>query len=154
MLPRLATFVSRMTSIVVLPDSMLVGIRQQRQEARALHGDSELPLVKGLRAGDAARHDLARLGDVSLERGEVLVVDVLHAFGGEAAEFLATGEAAVSAATTTTTATTIIRFHGHVRCSPVLSVVDRAVVIRTDVVVARGALTTRRTVVTIIVIAR
>src|SRR5215470_18923678 len=108
MLPRLATLVSRMTSITVLPDSVLVGIRQQRQEARALHGDRELPLVEGLRAGDATRHDLARLGDVTLERGEVLVVDVLHAFGGEAAEFLAAGEAAVATAT--------IRFttHSHV----------------------------------------
>ena len=89
----------------MLPDSVLVGVRQQRQEARALHGDSELPLVEGLRARDAARHDLARLGEVSLERGEVLVVDVLHALGGEAAELLAAGEAAVTAA---------IRFtHGH-----------------------------------------
>src|SRR3954469_23466360 len=111
MLPRLATFVSRITSISVLPDSVLVGVRQQRQEARALHGDSELPLVEGLRAGDTARHDLVRLGDVTHERGEVRVVDVLHAFGGEAAELLAAREAAVATATTTTT----IRFtHGHV----------------------------------------
>src|SRR5512139_3639982 len=103
MLPRLATLVSRITSIELsslgLPDSVLVGVRQQCQEARALHGDSELPLVEGLRARDAARHDLARLGDVPLERGEVLVVDVLHAFGGEAAELLAAGETAVAATT-------------------------------------------------------
>src|ERR1041384_1339657 len=108
MLPRLATLVSRITSISVLPDSVLVGVRQQRQEARALHGDSELPLIEGLRARDTARHGFARLGDVTLERGEVLVVDVLHAFGSEAAELLAAGEAAVATATT-------IRFttHGH-----------------------------------------
>src|SRR5215470_4162002 len=108
MLPRLATLVRRITSISVLPDSVLVGIRQQRQEARALHGDSELPLVEGLRAGDAARHDLARLGDIALERGEVLVVDVLHAFGGEAAELLPAGEAAVRA----------LSVHGHDQPSP------------------------------------
>ena len=56
--------------------SMLVGVRQQREEARALDRHRELALVEGLRAGDAARHDLARLGDVALERGQILVVDL------------------------------------------------------------------------------
>src|SRR5262245_24103819 len=96
MLPRFATFCSSMTSsAVALP--VLIGVRQQRQEARALHGHRELPLIERLRAGDAARNDLARLGDVALQRGQILVVDVLHAFGGEAAELLAAGKTAVAA---------------------------------------------------------
>src|SRR6185295_2856016 len=77
--------------------SVLVRVRQQREKTRALHSDCELPLIERLRARDTARHDLARLGDIALQRGQVLVVDVLHALGGEAAELLATGEAAVAA---------------------------------------------------------
>jgi len=68
---------------------MLIGVGQQREEARALDGHRELALVEGLRAGDAARNDLACLGDVALERGEILVVDLLDAFGGEASKLLA-----------------------------------------------------------------
>src|SRR5438445_794005 len=96
MLPRLATFWSRMTSIGA--PSVLVGIGQQRQEARALDRHRQLTLIEGLGPGDAARNDLAGLGDVALERAEILVVDRLHALGREAAELLTTREAAAAAA--------------------------------------------------------
>src|SRR6266513_327588 len=96
MLPRLATFWSRMTSIGA--PSVLVGIGQQRQEARALDRHRKLALIEGLGPRDAARNDLAGLGDVALERAEILVVDRLHALGGEAAELLTTREAAAAAA--------------------------------------------------------
>src|SRR5213082_895884 len=96
MLPRLATFWSRMTSIGA--PSVLVGIGQQRQEARALDRHRQLALIEGLGPRDAARNDLAGLGDVALERAEILVVDRLHALGGEAAELLTTREAAAAAA--------------------------------------------------------
>src|SRR5204863_417045 len=95
MLPRLATFWSRMTSIGA--PSVLVGIGQQRQEARALDRHRQLALIEGLGPRDAARNDLAGLGDVALERAEILVVDRLHALGGEAAELLTTREAAAGA---------------------------------------------------------
>src|SRR5580704_6380387 len=72
---------------------MLIGVRQQREEARTLDRDRQLALIEGLRARDTARHDLAGLGDIALERRQILVVDRLHAFGGEAAEFLAPREA-------------------------------------------------------------
>src|SRR5256885_12809458 len=88
MLPRLATFCSRMTSIEV--PSVLIGVGQQRQKARPLDRHRELALIERFRAGDATRNDLARLGDIALEGGEILVVDRLHAFGGEAAELPAT----------------------------------------------------------------
>jgi hypothetical protein len=68
---------------------MLVGIRQEREVARPLDRDRELPLVEGARARDAARHDLAGLGDVRLERRQVLVVDLVGAVSRELAEFLA-----------------------------------------------------------------
>src|SRR6266513_5734071 len=96
MLPRLATFCSRMTSIGV--PSVLIGVGQQRQKARPLDRHRELALIEGFRAGDATRNDLARLGDIALEGGEILVVDRLHAFGGETAELPATREAAAAAA--------------------------------------------------------
>src|SRR5688572_8416223 len=110
MFPRFATLVSRMTSIVI---SMLVGVGQQREVARALDRGRELTLVESLRARDAARDDLARLGDVLLERGQILVVDLLHAFGGETAELATAREGAVStaaSATTTATRATATRF--------------------------------------------
>src|SRR6185295_17683550 len=68
---------------------MLIRIRQQREVTRALHRGRELALVGCTRAGNSARHDLAGLGDVGLQRREILVVDLFDAFGGEAAEFLA-----------------------------------------------------------------
>src|SRR5262249_29241362 len=113
MLPRLATFCRRMTCMASA--SMLVRVRQQSEEARALDRDCQLPLIERLRARDAARDDLACLGDVALERSEIFVVDVLHALGGEAAELLAAREAATAAATASTTTPTagIILSHGH-----------------------------------------
>src|SRR2546423_2354703 len=96
MVPRLATFCRRMTSIEVT--SVLIGVGQQRQKARPLDRHRQLTLIEGFRAGDAARNDLARLGDIALQGGEILVVDRLHAFSGEAAELAATREAAAAAA--------------------------------------------------------
>src|SRR6185312_2192597 len=125
MLPRLATFCRRMTSIGGA--SVLVGVRQQGEEACALDRHRELALIERLRARDAARNDLARLGNITLERGEILVIDVLHALGGEAAEFLATGKASA----TTAAAPGVTLSHGHdlnVLC--VLGVVaDRTVIV-------------------------
>src|SRR4030088_1508879 len=69
--------------------SMQVGVRQQREEARALDRLGQLPLVAGRGAGDARRDDLAGLVDEILEQLDVLVVDPLHLLGGEAAELAA-----------------------------------------------------------------
>src|SRR5262249_49642951 len=77
---------------------VLIGVWQECQEARALDSDRELTLVEGLGPRDAARHDLAGLGDVALEYRQFLVVDRLPPFSGEAAELLATREAATAAA--------------------------------------------------------
>src|ERR1700728_3417672 len=123
MLPRLATFWSRITSIAVT--LVLIGVRQQGQEASALDRDRQLTLIERLRTRDATRNDLARLGDVALQRGQILIVNVLHALGGEATKLLTAGEkdarapstppaapatviaaAGATAATTTITATT------------------------------------------------
>src|SRR5690606_22426547 len=49
----------------------------------------QLALVERARAGDPARHDLAGLGDVAFQRAEILVINFLHALGGEAAELSA-----------------------------------------------------------------
>src|SRR4030095_13695271 len=73
--------------------SVLVGVRQERQVTRALHGDRELTLIVRLRPGDPARNDLAGLRDVALQDAEILVVDLLDAFGSEAAELAAAEKA-------------------------------------------------------------
>jgi hypothetical protein len=68
---------------------MLIGVRQQRQEAGALDRRRELALIEALGASDAAGNDLAGFGDIVLQRGQIFVVDHRHAVRGEAAEFLA-----------------------------------------------------------------
>src|SRR5437773_12551338 len=71
---------------------MQVGIGKQRQEARALDGFRQLPLVAGRGPGDARRNDLAGLVDEVLQDLDVLVVDPLGLLGGEAAELAAAEE--------------------------------------------------------------
>src|SRR5690606_8056818 len=70
---------------------VVVGVRDQREEAGTLDRERQLALVARLGAGDAARHDLAVLGEVLAQGVEILVVDLLDTLGGELAE-LATAE--------------------------------------------------------------
>src|SRR3954467_5204429 len=51
-------------------------VGQQTQEPRALDGAGELTLLLRGHRGDAARHDLAALGDVTHQQLGVLVVDL------------------------------------------------------------------------------
>src|SRR5579864_83945 len=76
---------------------VLIGVRQQREKASTLDRHRELALIEGLGPRDAARHDLAGLGDVALEYPQILVIDRLHPFGGESAKLLTTREAATAA---------------------------------------------------------
>src|SRR4249919_1376237 len=71
---------------------VIIRVRNQGQEARALDGGRELALVLGLGAGDAAGDDLAGLGQVLAQGVEILVVDLFHALGGELAELAAAEE--------------------------------------------------------------
>src|SRR5690606_26177066 len=73
-------------------DVVVVGVRDQREEARALDRERQLALVARLGAGDAARHDLAVLGEVLAQGVEILVIDLLDALGGELAELAAAEE--------------------------------------------------------------
>src|SRR5690606_31584210 len=68
---------------------VVVGVRDQRQETGALDRGRQLALVARLGAGDAARDDLAGLGQVLAQGVEILVVDLLDALGGELAELAA-----------------------------------------------------------------
>src|SRR3954462_13992265 len=83
------TFSSRMTCMATSSDAVLVGVRQQRQEARALDGGVELALVDRAGAGQARRDDLAVFGNEIAQGVDVLVVDLFDAGDGEAAEALA-----------------------------------------------------------------
>src|SRR5690606_5428893 len=71
---------------------VVVGVRDQRQETGALDRGRQLALVARLGAGDAARHDLAGLGQVLAQGVEILVVDLLDTLGGELAELAAAEE--------------------------------------------------------------
>src|SRR5258708_18352803 len=51
-------------------------VRQQTKETRALDGAREFTLLLGGNGGDAARHDLAALGDVTHQQLGILVVDL------------------------------------------------------------------------------
>src|SRR5712664_244529 len=69
--------------------SVQVGVRHQREIARALDRCRELALVVGARSGDPCRDYLAVLADEVLQQIDVLVVDPLDLLGGEAAELAA-----------------------------------------------------------------
>src|SRR5437660_5137984 len=56
----------------ILPDH----VRQQTEETRALDGARKFTLLLGGDGGDAARHDLAALGDVTHQKLGILVVDL------------------------------------------------------------------------------
>src|SRR5690606_5287447 len=73
-------------------DVVVVGIRDQGQEARTLDRGGELALGARLGAGDAAGDDLAVLGQVLAQVVELLVVDLLDALGGELAVLAAAKE--------------------------------------------------------------
>src|SRR5580693_6744885 len=60
-------------------------IRQQTEKTRALDGAREFALLLGGDGGDAARHDLAALGDVTHQQLGILVVDLRRIRPGERA---------------------------------------------------------------------
>ncbi|MGF6549251.1 hypothetical protein QFZ96_004322 [Paraburkholderia youngii] len=68
---------------------VLVGVRHQREETRALDSRVQLALIVRLGTRETCRRDLAVLADEVLQRFDVFVVDVLDASGRETAELLA-----------------------------------------------------------------
>src|SRR3954469_8670732 len=71
-------------------DILANDVRQQAEEARALDGARELTLLLGGHGGDAARHDLAALGDVTHQQLGILVVDLRRIRARERAGLAAT----------------------------------------------------------------
>src|SRR5215813_9489462 len=78
---------SRIMLLSNLPDH----VRQKAKEAGALDGARELALLLGGHRRDAARHDLAALGDVTHQKLGILVVD-LRRVGTRERTGLATAE--------------------------------------------------------------
>src|SRR5258705_13046664 len=72
--------------------SVQVGVRHQREIARALDRRRELGLVMSAGSGDPRRNDLAVLADEVFEQIDVLVVDPLDLLRGETAELAALEE--------------------------------------------------------------
>ncbi|SUA23950.1 Uncharacterised protein [Neisseria gonorrhoeae] len=56
---------------------MLVGIRQECQEARAFYGNSQLALVECLRSCDAGRNDFTVFRDKVFQQINLFVIDFL-----------------------------------------------------------------------------
>src|SRR5437016_4781245 len=92
------------------------GERQERDGARALDGERERALVPGAVAGDAARDDLAALGEEVPECPGVLVVDQHRLVGAEAADLspphAATAEATALALPPPLAALAVLVHHG------------------------------------------
>src|SRR5690348_14064758 len=77
---------------------LLNHVRQQPEEAGALDGLGEFALLLRRHRGDAARHDLAALGHVTLQQLHVLIVD-LRRIGARERAGLATAEERPTGAT-------------------------------------------------------
>jgi hypothetical protein len=85
-----------MTFIVLSP--LLHDVGEQGEEAGALDGAGQFTLLLGRDGRDAARNDLATLGDVALQELDVLVVDLRSVGAREGANLPATEERAAGAA--------------------------------------------------------
>src|SRR5690606_27537494 len=76
--------------MTVGPGSVVViGVRQQGQEAGALDSGVQLALIVCLGTGQASGDDLAVLLDEITQSVEILVIDLVNAGRGEAAELAA-----------------------------------------------------------------
>src|SRR5882762_6626656 len=62
-------------------------VGKQAEKARTLDRPRQLALLLGRHRGDAARHDLAALGDEALQQPDVLVIDLRRVGSGERAGF-------------------------------------------------------------------
>src|SRR5215470_12486932 len=78
--------------IVSPQSSSLDQERQQSEVTPPLDRLRQLALFAGGNRGDAARHDLAALGDVALQELDVLVVDLRRVGAGERTGLAATKE--------------------------------------------------------------
>src|SRR5262245_39153639 len=72
------------------PELLANDVGKQSEETRALDGAGELTLLLGGYGGDAARHDLAALGDVTHQQLGILVVDLRRIRARERAGLAAT----------------------------------------------------------------
>src|SRR6201995_4715744 len=79
-----------MTFMCLAP--LLHDVGEERQEAGALDRLGELALLLGGHRGDPRGHDLAALGDVTLQQLHVLVVDLRGVGAGERADLAAAEE--------------------------------------------------------------
>src|ERR1051326_1189830 len=100
--PRRATRSSRITSISASPSpldrALADHVGQQPEETGAFDRLGELTLALGRDSGDAARHNLAALGDEPLQQLDVLVVDLRRIGAGERAALAAPEERTAAAA--------------------------------------------------------
>ncbi len=110
---------------------------------RALDGDGEGALALRGKAGLAARLDLAALREEPAQAGDILVVNLIHAIGGEDVHATATAAtAAKPTATTAEPAATATKAAAAIAAEPAT-----ATAVTTTIIGAGRAVLTRRTVV-------
>src|SRR5207253_9214176 len=68
-----------------IEEGLANNVGQEAEETRALDGAGEFALLLGGDGGDAARHDLAALGDVTHQQLGILIVDLRRIRTGERA---------------------------------------------------------------------
>src|SRR5881227_4219029 len=73
-----------------IEEGLANNVGQEAEETRALDGAGEFTLLLGGDGGDAARHDLAALGDVTHQQLGILVVDLRRIRARERAGLAAT----------------------------------------------------------------
>src|SRR5207253_7030175 len=72
-----------------IEEGLANNVGQEAEETRALDGAGEFALLLGGDGGDAARHDLAALGDVTHQKLGILVIDLRRVRTRERAGFAA-----------------------------------------------------------------
>ena len=112
---------------------------------RALDGDGEGARALRGKAGLAARLDLAALREEPAQAGDILVVNLIHAIGGEDVHATATAAtAAKPTATTAEPAATATKAAAAIAAEPAAAT---AATVTTTIIGAGRAVLTRRTVV-------
>src|SRR5438105_9091560 len=86
-------------------------IREEAEEPGPLDRPRQLALLLRRDRGDAARHDLAALGDEALQQADVLVVDLRRVRAGERAGFAASEKRPAGDGRTTASRRCALAFH-------------------------------------------
>src|ERR1700674_4864841 len=87
-------------------------VGQKPEKTGALDGAREFALLERRHRGDAARHDLAALGNVALQQPHILVIDLRRIGAGEWAGLAPAEERTARASAKSAAMSTFVEAHG------------------------------------------